>query len=111
MSGKRRFLTEIDLRRLDKSMEYASFQTGDKDVAESQEIKGTRTTNPNMPEDVVCMWRGFYPQNYGKYHVIFRFDDLFLTPTNPPEYWHRGVIRAVAVGYTTTEELKRAGRI
>jgi hypothetical protein len=107
----RRFLKAADLRTLGRSAEYLVFQTNDEDVARTKILLGTRTTNPGMPEDVVCLFNGFMPENYGRFHVIFERNELTAYPANPPEWRVIGHISSAGVGYTTTDELVNAGLI
>lgn len=111
MPIQRPFLDAAALRTLGPSINYLVFQTNDKSVAESQSLRGTQTTNPHLPEDTVCFFNCFRPNNYGRYHVIFEKGALMAYPAAPPEYRVHGTVEEQGLGYTTTEELLRAGRV
>jgi hypothetical protein len=109
--ANRVFLDASALRRLGDPHQYFTFQTHDEHVARSEALSGQAATNPNFSTDIVCFFRGFMPNNYGNYHVIFRVDEVFAHPANPPEWHHVGQVDSDGVGYTTTQELAAAGLV
>lgn len=109
--ANRTFLNASALRRLGDPHQYFVFQTNDENVAKNETLTGQASTNPNFSTDIVCFFRGFMPANYGRYHVIFRCDEVFAFPASPPEWHHSGPVDSDGVGYTTTQELTAAGLI
>ena len=105
----RPFLTSDELQSLDPRT-LATWQTADEQIARSAIIQATGQTNP-AHSSTVSLFSGFYAQSYGRFHVIWETASLDLGPAYDALQLQTtdAVIKADAIGYTTTEELIAAG--